>query len=150
MRRRTIVIAAVIALVVAVAVGTVAVTRAMAGPASLTGRSWTLSRMVIDGQEQPVSPARPATLQFRAGERQLAGNAGCNGYGGSYAIVGDRVRVADVYSTVMACADDGVMRQEIAYLQALSRVETFALNGDTLALRGDGGRLVLTFRAAAG
>jgi len=51
----------------------------------------------------------------------------------------------------MACiGDDGasVMEQESHYLQALPQVTSYRLDGSTLTLTGDSGRVSLTFRAS--
>lgn len=102
-------------------------------------------------------PSHPVTLRFRAQDRQVVGSGGCNSYGGSYLVVGDTLRITDLSTTLMACVDANtfgtdarVMEQESAYLQALGRVESYRLDGDTLILQGDGGQARLVFQPGAG
>jgi heat shock protein HslJ len=66
----------------------------------------------------------------------VAGTAACNSYGGNAQIEGDSFRVADGLSmTEMGCAPN-VMDSEAAYLDALTRVNTIARDGETLTLAG--------------
>ncbi len=150
MRRRFIVI--IVAVVAAlVIVGGVAFAALSSTPSSLTQPTWTLTRLVVDGQEQSLSTTRPATLRFLSQERQIAGSGGCNSFGGSYTILGNQLRVGELRTTLMACGgDDGVsvMEQESHYLQALSLVTSYRLDGSTLTMSGDGGKVSLTFRAS--
>lgn len=150
MRRRFIVIIlAVVALLIISAGITFAALSST--PSSLAQHSWTLTRLVVDGQEQPLSATRPATLRFLSQERQIAGSGGCNSFGGSYSLLGNQLRVSELRTTLIACiGDDGasVMEQESHYLQALPLVSSYRLEGSTLTLTGDGGKVSLTFRAS--
>lgn len=150
MRRRFIVIIlAVLALLIISAGITFAALSST--PSSLTQHSWTLTRLVVDGQEQPLSATRPATLRFLSQERQIAGSGGCNSFGGSYTLLGNQLRVSELRTTLIACiGDDGasVTEQESHYLQALPLVTSYRLDGSTLTLTGDGGKVSLTFRAS--
>lgn len=148
MRRRIILIASGIVAVLAVALAIFVATRVYAGPAGLTNRSWTLTRLVVNGREQPLSSAHPATLRFVPGNHTVSGSGGCNSYGGSYVIMGGYLRFDNMYSTLMACSDATVMEQESAYTQALAKVGGYHLEGDTLTLEGDGG-LRITFQPSA-
>ncbi|HEU0028321.1 MAG TPA: META domain-containing protein [Ktedonobacterales bacterium] len=150
MRRRIIIIT--LAVVAALAVsGGIAYAALTATPTSLSQSTWTLTRLVVDGQEQPLSSTRPATLRFLSNDHQVAGSGGCNMFGASYMLVGSQLRISELRTTLMACAgDDGasVMEQESHYLQALPQVTSYRLGGSTLMLTGDNGRVSLTFRAS--
>jgi heat shock protein HslJ len=117
-------------------------------PATLTHPTWTLTRLVIDGQQQPLSPAHPATLQFGAVNDQVSGSGGCNTFGGSYALHGNQVQFGALRSTLIGCVDAVAGAQEHAYFQALSRVQTYQIVGTTLTLTSEGGEVQLTFRAS--
>ncbi len=146
MRRRIILI--IVAVVAALAItGGIAFAMLTSTPTSLTGHTWTLTRLVVNGQEQPLSPAHPATLRFLPNDRQIAGSGGCNSYGGSYTLIGNQLRVGELRVTLMACEDESIMVQESHYLEALPRVNSYQLTGSTLTLTGDGGRVALTFQA---
>lgn len=146
MRRRIVIAVAVVAAVLVVAAVIFAVIQANAAPTTLTSRSWTLTRLIVDGQEQPLSPSHPATLTFHTQDHNASGSGGCNSYGGSYVIFGSSLRFDNMRSTAMACMDKNVMDQEGAYLQALARVGSYHLDGDTLTLDGDSGRVTMTFQ----
>ncbi len=134
-----------VALVVAVIVLVVGQTRpGSATPAAtLTGHSWTLTRIVVDGNELIVSDTNPITLSFHSQDQTVSGGSGCNAYGGSYTVTGNQIKFADMRSTLMYCSNAGVMELEAAYLDALSRVETYHIVGDTLTLEGAGGQIYL-------
>ncbi len=161
MRRRAVVIALLIALVLAVAAGIFVATRAAAGPASLTDRTWTLTSLTIDGRSQTLVTSHPVTIRFRSQDREIMGSGGCNSYGGSYFIVGETLHINDLAMTLMACVnanpgtgafqtDNGVMDQESNYMQALGEIDSYHLGGNTLTLQDTGGRTTLTFRPSAG
>ncbi len=146
MRRRIILI--IVAVVAALAItGGIAFAMLTSTPTSLTGHTWTLTRLIVNGQEQPLSPAHSATLRFLPNDRQIAGSGGCNSYGGSYTLIGNQLRVGELRVTLMACEDESIMVQESHYLEALPRVNSYQLTGSTLTLTGDGGRVALTFQA---
>ncbi|HNC52256.1 MAG TPA: META domain-containing protein [Accumulibacter sp.] len=99
-----------------------------AGPDVLNDTSWTLS--VLPGQS--LIAGRAATVHFTDG--RMHGNDGCNSFGSSYAVVGDRLRIdGRLLSTRMACPA-AIMRQADVFTSVLARASTF---------RSDAGRLVL-------
>lgn len=150
MRRRLIIIILAVAAVLAVT-GGIAYAALTSTPTSLSQPTWKLTRLVVGGQEQPLSLTRPATLRFLASDRQVAGSGGCNSFGGSYMLVGSQLRIGELRSTLIACiGDDGasVMEQEGHYLDALTRATSYHLDGSTLTLIGNGGRDTLTFQVS--
>jgi heat shock protein HslJ len=156
MRRRTVIIALLIICMLAAAASVFAATRVIAGPGSLTDRTWTLTHLTLDGQDQPLVASHPITVRFRSQDREVLGSGGCNSYGGSYLVVGNMLRITNLQITLMACVDattlqtdGGVMNQENNYMQALSESDSYHLDGDTLRLQGNGGRTTLTFRPGA-
>lgn len=111
----------------------------------LAGTQWTLDS--IDGE--PVIPGSTITLEFSperqdAGEdRRVSGSGGCNGYGGVYSLEGDALTISQIFSTLMACADDAVTTQESAYFLALQATTHYTLEGNRLTLTtADGETLV--------
>ena len=105
---------------------------------ALEGVVWNLE--LINGS--PV--VAPVTLEFDA-DASSAGGRACNSYGGSYVLAGDTISFSGLFSTMMACTDDGVMEQEQAYFDALSSATRYAISGDTLTITyGDGQTLVFT------
>lgn len=104
----------------------------------LDGTSWELS--MIAGRSP--APGSTVTLEFREG--QASGSAGCNGYGGDYAVEGEEIIFEEVASTLILCSEpEGVMEQEAEFLGSLNEVERFELDEEQLRLfRADGEALV--------
>jgi len=74
------------------------------------------------------------TIEFENGE--VHGSAGCNSYFGSYEVKGNVISFGMLAMTEMACLEpESLMEQEQAYMQLLSEVETFALEGERLMLK---------------
>jgi heat shock protein HslJ len=146
-KRPLIVVAATVAVALVVAVIVLVVQQGQAGPASLTNHTWTLTQLVVEGHELPLSDAKPITLSFKSQDHGFSGSSGCNSYGGSYSITGSQIHFSAIRSTLKLCADAGVMEREAAYLLALPRVESFRIDGSTLTLEGDNGAVHMTFRA---
>jgi heat shock protein HslJ len=116
---------------------TVLLLSACSAPSSgdpLEGTSWQLAASA--GQD--VVPGTNVTISFEDG--LAGGEAGCNGYGGSYVVDGEKISFQEVASTLMLCtAPEGVMEQEAAFLGSLNQVERFELAGGRLQLiRSDG------------
>lgn len=113
--------------------------------ADLVGTSWTLTQ--INGSA-PI-PGRNLTLQFD--DKSATGSSGCNSFGGSYTVDGNKITFSEIASTLMACADaDGnpdntIMDQEQAYLDALHKATVYTINGDTLNIGTDDNPAVLVF-----
>lgn len=146
MTRRTVVVASAIAVVSVVALAFLVVAAAHAGSATLTGQPWTLTRLVVNGQDQPLSSANPITLSFDPQNDSISGNSGCNSYGASYTLAGNQLSFEHMRSTLAFCENDGVMTREFAYLDALGRVASYHLEGNTLTFADANGQLLMTFR----
>jgi putative lipoprotein len=150
MRRRGIVIA--LGLIGVLAVGAILAVLVIAAgsrpPAALTQPTWTLTQLVVDGQQQELSPTHPATLHFGAGDGKISGSGGCNSIGGTYSLHGDQLQIGALYSTLIGCLDTVVASQEAAFYAALPRVQTYQVAGTSLTLTGAGGRVQLTFHAS--
>ena len=66
---------------------------------------------------------------------RAGGFAGCNRFSAGYELSGDQLRFGAAIATRMACV--GGMELERDYLQALSRVTRYRLQGSTLTLLAD-------------
>jgi heat shock protein HslJ len=88
------------------------------------------------------------TLDFNA-EARASGTAGCNRYTAGYTADKGALTFAPAAATRMMCAAPGVMEQEQAFLQALTRVATVRMEGDRLELRAADGALMVSARRAA-
>ena len=88
------------------------------------------------------------TAEFAAGK--VTGNSGCNRYGGSYRVDGDKLTIGpEIASTLMACVA-GPTAVEQAYLARLPRVTSYAIRGTTLTLVGSGDKTLLVYEAIDG
>jgi heat shock protein HslJ len=102
---------------------------------TLAGQRWRL----VELEGQPAisgGGAREPHLIFsrRYGLDRVGGATGCNTMGGTYTIDGARIRFSQLFSTKMACVEEGRMRQESRFLNVLESVDRYAVSGDTLAL----------------
>ncbi|MCX7852433.1 MAG: META domain-containing protein [Caldilineales bacterium] len=104
-------------------------------PASLTGTTWVLS-YYHNGAEALVSSLAETQITLVFGEDgQVSGSAGCNTYQAPYQVEGANLTIAAPATTRMMCAEPaGIMEQENAYLQALTRAATYTIIGDELTL----------------
>jgi heat shock protein HslJ len=100
--------------------------------------TWRLTSGSLDGAPIVLVAGSEPTLSLSGAE--VGGRAGCNSYGGTATVEGDRIAIAALSMTEMAC-DEGRMAVEAAYVAALSRITSFRLVGDDLTLIGDGGEL---------
>jgi heat shock protein HslJ len=102
--------------------------------ASLANTHWSL--VALNGQA-PIA-GRALTLTFQA-DGQLAGDSGCNSYGGRYQIQGSQIVVGQLLSTLRACAEQPWNDQEAAFQKALGDATQFNLVGDRLTLKNAAG-----------
>jgi heat shock protein HslJ len=110
----------------------------------LAGTTWTLVSYGDPANPTPALDTPPVTLTFSGSG--VSGNAGCNSFSGGFTFEGNTLMVGQLVSTLMACLDQPVMDQEAAVLAALSTASRFAINGNQLVIRYDGG--VLNFTGA--
>jgi heat shock protein HslJ len=121
---------------------------ALTPTAQLSPSTWTLTRLIVDGREQPLVPGRAPTLHFDPFDGQyygIHGTGGCNGYGGTYTLAGNTLHINSISYTQMGCGEQ-VDLVESAYFQALLRVERYQVDGKVLTLTSADGSVQLTFR----
>lgn len=87
----------------------------------------------------------PVTVTVTGGT--IRGVAACNSFGGTLRRDGDGFVTGDLAVTEMACADQRATALEAAFLDALGRVRTAAVDRTTLTLTGDGVSLALARNA---
>ena len=93
------------------------------------GTSWRL--MTLGGASLLLGTE--ITVSFEGG--QIHGSSGCNTYGGSYQVDGDKITMTDLYNTEMACMDpQGVMDQETEYLELLRDAQAFQIDEGELVI----------------
>jgi heat shock protein HslJ len=103
-----------------------------AGSSPVTGVHWTLDSLTVDGRTRQA----PESAYLRIGEDgRVSGNAGCNSFGSTITLKGDRVDFGDIQMTDMGCP-----KAPMAFEESLSR--TFA--GGTFTSKVKGDELTLT------
>lgn len=115
--------------------------------APLIGTTWTA--LGINNGRGAVSSAAPeatVTAVFGADGR-VAGDAGCNRYGGAFTDRDGVLSIGPLAATRRACPDARVMEQEAAFLAAMERATTYEIELDRLELRAPDGALQVVFEA---
>ena len=105
--------------------------------ADLDGTSWVL---VSYGGKLPI-PGTAPSLSFEG--NQVGGNASCNSFGGDVRISGDRIEFGDLFWTLMACMDEGIMEQEQAFMQLLGEAGHFEIRDGQLLITTDTGATLI-------
>lgn len=95
----------------------------------LTGTEWTLSRIP---DFEPEQTRKPITITFSDTASKVYGNAGCNGFGGSYVVKGDALKLEKLISTKMACMPG--MQTENKVMLVLTNTDHYSISGDKLTL----------------
>lgn len=134
---RTIVALAAAALLAGCAHDGTAMNEGSAAPAKLAGTSWKIAS--IDA----AAPTATRATEVRFSEDRIAGNAGCNSFGGGYSVAGDVMTATQIISTKMACVGGG-MEQENAFFKILGQPMTMAWQDDgSLMLSDEAGTATL-------
>ncbi|MDK2916462.1 MAG: hypothetical protein PWR25_1019 [Euryarchaeota archaeon] len=116
-------------------------------PAPLTGTAWTLESYSLGG-EAVSSVIAGTTITAVFSDGKVTGNAGCNSYGAGYRIDGMNLTIEPPVSTKMYCGEpEGLMEQENRYLNLLTSVAGYRIDGNRLDLLDEGGAALLTFSA---
>jgi putative lipoprotein len=110
---------------------------------SIKGTAWRLSS--LGGEDAAAGVV--STLTFNDGNNNISGNGGCNSFGGKVSFDGAKLKIADVFSTMMAC-EQPKMEQEAAFLAALAKTASYTAEGGTLTLLDGSGTAVATLTAA--
>lgn len=111
----------------------------------MTRTNWTLQSLTDKtGILIPVMSGTDITATFDR-EGRMAGSAGCNRYTSTYTTHDYGITLSDTATTLMFCAEPGVMDQESAYLEDLSRAALFRVSGSFLKFYDTSGKTVLVF-----
>jgi heat shock protein HslJ len=101
---------------------------------------WKLTQLsgapVSGAQTEPNLVLDPTT-------RRVGGSGGCNQFSGGYQLDGDRIRMSQTVSTMMACAKG--LDTEKAFLEALDRARQWRITGQELELLDSSGKVVARF-----
>jgi heat shock protein HslJ len=105
-------------------------------PLALAGTRWMIA--AIDGR--PVRTARTTDIRFT--DTRIAGNAGCNSFGGAYRLAGDRLSTGQVIATKMACMGPG-MDVEGRFFAAIASARVVRSSAETITLTSGTGTIEL-------
>ena len=105
------------------------------GAVTLAYTEWTL--VELDGEPVEIAADELApSLVLDLEEAHVTGSGGVNRLTGHFALSGDELRFGPIATTRMA-GPENAMRREAAFLAALERVTSYALDGRTLTLLAD-------------
>jgi len=112
-------------------------------PTSLSGTSWQLLSYHTDSAMVSVIAESEITATFD--DERINGSAGCNSYFAAVETDGSQLSLGPAGSTRKLCPQpEGVMEQEMAYLQAIQNAASYQVEGNKLTLLdGEGMRLAL-------
>ena len=108
------------------------------------GTIWTLTTFIIDGNESsPILAEKPITVSFDNGT--ISGNAGCNGYFGSYTVV-NKITIGGedklLGMSMMYCPEP-IMDQEAQYTDILINVTNYTIEENQLTFSTEDNRTLV-------
>jgi heat shock protein HslJ len=111
----------------------------------MTQTNWTLQSYTDKtGILIPALSGRGVTARF-ARDGSMTGSAGCNQYAASYSTKDYSINITDTVSTLMFCTEPGVMDQESAYLEDLSKAASFRVDESFLKMYDNAGKPLMVF-----
>jgi heat shock protein HslJ len=109
--------------------------------ATLENTYWRLTAVGGDSARVAQNIQEPHFILHPADTR-VSGSTGCNQFSGSYELSGQSLRFGKVISTLRACLDPELNRQERTFLDAVNAARQWKVTGDSLELSGEAGPLV--------
>lgn len=103
----------------------------------IEGPVWRLAQL----GDEPVGQSE-AQVQFDRSSGRVSGSGGCNRVSGSFTRSGVALKIGQLASTRMACADPTRGANEAQFLSALQSTASYSLAPGRLALLDAGGRTV--------
>jgi len=110
----------------------------------LENTNWKLTQ--LGTTSVTADPHRGPNLTLNSEQHRVSGSGGCNRIMGGYTLEGEKLKLTQMASSMMACAS--AMDTERAFLDALGEVDSWKITGDKLELLDAGGNAVATFEAA--
>ena len=115
-------------------------------PSGLENTLWSLVSFGPPDAQQPLVEGSTITLLLAGG--QGGGTGGCNTYGATYQVDGNKITFSEIIRTERACEDERVTEQEQRYFQALETASEYQVESDQLRITYDNGNGLLIFAAA--
>ncbi|QNK70078.1 META domain-containing protein [Variovorax sp. PAMC26660] len=104
----------------------------------IEGPLWRLAQL----GDEPIAPGSEVQIQFDRSSGRVSGSGGCNRVSGSFTRSGVALKIGQLASTRMACADPTRGANEAQFLSALQSTASYSLAPGRLALLDAGGRTV--------
>jgi len=103
---------------------------------SLTTTVLAEKKWFLDPQPARQSTASPegAFIVFDESKQSAGGNTGCNVFGGTYKVDGEKISITEVISTMRACIEDDRMDIERKMLDGLRKADRYDIEDNTLTL----------------
>ncbi|MDD2921348.1 MAG: META domain-containing protein [Anaerolineales bacterium] len=110
-----------------------------AAPGANVAGEWKL----VSYGDTPALPNVDTSIKFGT-DGQVSGNVGCNSFGGSYEMKGDKITFGAMMSTLMFCEETSNQEQSVLSAFADGVSLQIKLDGDTLTITSpDGASVVL-------
>lgn len=120
----------------------VMVQRVSAPANSTSAKNFTGKWKVANIAGKAVVGTKPLNIEVTSGGR-IGGHSGCNGFGGTFTLKGDKVTFSRMAGTLMACSE-ALMRQEHALYEAFSKARRYELVSQRVKFFNDRGHEILT------
>jgi heat shock protein HslJ len=111
-------------------------------PSELASSQWMLASYG-ENQTTPVEGTE-VTLIFQE-DSNAGGTGGCNSYGTEYETRDGEINFSPIVSTLIACAEEGVMEQEQGFFTALQEATEYEMTSDQLTIQSTAGLGTLNF-----
>ncbi|MDM0014080.1 META domain-containing protein [Variovorax sp. J22P168] len=111
----------------------------------IEGPVWRLDQLGGEPVAPSGDPQRDPTVQFDRRNGRVNGSGGCNRLSGTFERSGSTLKLSQLASTRMACADPALGTKEAQFFAALQATTSYRMQSPTrLALLDAGGRTVAT------
>ncbi len=108
-------------------------------PVELGGVTWIADTRIERDAASTLVGGNDVTLTFDMARGNIGGNSGCNQFGATFVIDDDRIRVADLVGTEIAC-EEPVMEQQRFLYDVLLNADTFNIDDRRLTILTADGR----------
>jgi heat shock protein HslJ len=113
----------------------------------IEGPVWRLAQL----GDEAIAPGSDAQVQFDRSSGRVSGSGGCNRISGTFTRSGITLKIGQLASTRMACADPVRGANEAQFISALQSTASYRLAGPSrLALLDGGGRTVALLNSGGG
>lgn len=103
--------------------------------AELENQTWNVNSLIVGG-DAAISMVQGSSITMTFQDGRVTGNTGCNEYFADYTVDGESIKLGPVGSTRRACPE-GLGDQEQTFLELLSMVNRFTVEGPQLTLYAD-------------